>query len=346
MSNIADTRPRPSPTAPFAVHHPAFADVLGDAPRLEPVAIVDAHEGPVYAADEDALYVTTTPRPGRDGWGAPEVAIGRIALDGDRFPVAPGAVSTLRPRANAANGMALDAAGRLVVCEQGSLRTPARISLVDRATGLARTLVDAWEGLPLNSPNDVIVAPDGAVWFTDPSYGHVQGFRPRPRLRDRVYRLDPVSGRPAVVADGLDKPNGLALSPDGRALYVADSGANQEPGSFHPERPHQIVAVDLDRPVGPGALRVLAVTRPGVPDGLAVDARGRVYASAASGVQVFSPEGDPLGEIRLPGAVNLTFGGPGRNVLFITADTAVWAAVLAAAGPPPPGRPGQPEPRE
>ena len=151
-------------------------------------------------------------------------------------------------------------------------------------------------------------------------------------LGDFVYRVDAGTGRAAVVADGFDKPNGIVFSPDGAVLYVTDSGANQAAGSFHVSRPHHIEAFD----VSGGHLtnrRLFAVTTPGYPDGLKVDTEGRVYASAATGVQVFSPEGDRLGEIHLPGAVNFTFGGPDHNVLFITTDTAVWAAVLAATGP-------------
>jgi gluconolactonase len=313
----------------FTAHDPAFADVVGDAPALVQVVAADAHEGPVYAAGEDALYFTTVPRPGPAG---PEVAVKRVALDGERFPLGPERVTIVRAAANAANGMAMGPDGRLLVCEQGSMTEPARIGWLDPATGQAGTVVDAWGGLPLNSPNDLVVARDGAVWFTDPAYGHLQGFRPAPRAGDHVYRLDPASGRLAVVADGFDKPNGLAFSPDQRTLYVADSGANQAPGSWHPDRPHHVVAFDVHRGRHLRGQRLLAVTTPGYPDGLKVDAGGRVYASAAGGVQVFDPDGDLLGEIHLPGAVNFAFGGPGGNVLFITTDTGIWAAVLAAKG--------------
>src|SRR5919109_3085409 len=161
------------------------------AQRLRRLAETDAHEGPVYAADEDALYFTTVRRE--------RVAIKRLAL-ADRT------VSIVRADANMANGMALDRDGHLVVCEQGTLTEPARITRVDRATGTAETLVDSASGLPLNSPNDVVVANDGAIWFTDPSYGHVQGFRPAPRTGDHVYRYDPTSGKLTAVLDSLDKP--------------------------------------------------------------------------------------------------------------------------------------------
>jgi gluconolactonase len=230
------------------------------------------------------------------------------------------------------NGMTLGHDGRLVVCEQGTRSAPARISRVDPLTGRVDTLVDNWDGLSLNSPNDVVVRRDGTIWFTDPSYGHLQGFRPEPQVGDYVYRFDSRSGRLSVVADSFDKPNGLAFSPDEQTLYVTDSGANTEPGSYHVGRPHHVMAFDVldGRHLGPG--RLFAVTTPGFPDGIKVDRAGRVYASSSSGVQVFSPAGDLIGQISLPGAVNFTFGGPGGQVLFITTDTAIWAAVLATAG--------------
>jgi gluconolactonase len=220
----------------------------------------------------------------------------------------------------------------LIVCEQGSCSEPARISRVDRASGQRHRVVDDWRGLPFNSPNDVVVASDGAIWFTDPSYGHLQGFRPPPVVGEFVYRHDPATGDTTVVADGFDKPNGIALSPDERILYVTDSGANQEPGSYHIDRPHHVKAFDVAGGTRLSGERLFAVVTPGFPDGLTVDSDGRVYASSFSGVQVFDPDGEQLGEIHLPGTVNFCFGGPARDRLLITTDSAVWAAALAAKG--------------
>jgi gluconolactonase len=227
--------------------------------------------------------------------------------------------------------MTLGHDGRLVVCEQGSLETPARISAVDRVSGESATIVDVLAGLPLNSPNDIVVKRDGTIWFTDPGYGHLQGFRPAPAHGDFVYRFDPSSQRLTVVASDFDKPNGLAFSPDESVLYIGDSGANHEPGTFDPRRPHHIRAFDVveNRLVNG---RLFTVTTPGFPDGLKVDARGRVYASAFRGVQVFDANGDQIGEIELPGAVNFAFGGRDGDLLFITTDTAVWAVRLDAKG--------------
>jgi gluconolactonase len=245
-----------------------------------------------------------------------------------RLSLADGRITTVLADAAAANGMTLGPDGRLLVCEQD----PAAIALVDRGTGRAETLVDSWRGLPLNSPNDVVVKSDGTVWFTDPSYGHLQGFRPAPQTPDRVYRFDPRTRDLRAVSDGLDKPNGIAFSPDESVLYVTDSGANQEPASYYPDRPHHIVAFDVASggKLGPG--RVFAVTTPGFPDGLKTDSQGRVYASSSSGVQIFDPSGEQMGEIPLAGAVNFTFGGPDRDVLYVTSDDAVWSVQLDARG--------------
>jgi gluconolactonase len=152
----------------FIGHSPAFADVVGDAPQLKRVVATDAHEGPVYVWTEHALYFTTS---------RPDVAIRRLALDGDRTGLGDERVTTVRSSTLAANGMALGADGRLLVCEQGSIDEPAAITAVSRATGATETIVGGACGVPLNSPNDVVVARDGAIWFTDPSYGFLQGFR-------------------------------------------------------------------------------------------------------------------------------------------------------------------------
>jgi gluconolactonase len=277
----------------------------------ERLIATDAHEGPVYVASEDALYFTTQRAPGT----APRVDIRRLDL-------ATLEVTTVRADANVANGMAADARGRLIVCEQGTHSRPAAITRFDPRTGDVETLVDAFLGSRLNSPNDVVVKSDGTIWFTDPSYGHLQGFRPPPHTGDQVYRYDPGSDALSVVAETFDKPNGLAFSPDEAILYVGDNGA-----------PQHIKAYDVVRGRRLEGERLFATMAPGHPDGLKTDDAGRVYASTPTGVQIFAPSGAPLGEIAVPGAVNFTFGaGERSHVLFITADDAIWAAALDAAG--------------
>jgi gluconolactonase len=323
-------RPETADPSAFLIHDDEFIDVIGPAPRLVHVVDVDAHEGPVYVPGEDALYFTSLPVVIDDPLpGTRRVAVKRLALDGDRFPLEASRVTVVHESANNANGMCLDGDARLIVCEQGSRTHPAAIGWIDPATGRHATVVDEWRGLRFNSPNDVVAKSDGTIWFTDPSYGHLQGFRPEPMVGDYVYRYDPATGRVAVVIDSFDKPNGLAFSPDESVLYVTDSGANQEAGSFHVDRPHHVLAFDVFPGGHLSGARLFAVVHPGFPDGIKVDRAGRVFTSAANGVHVFNPSGDLIGEIVLPGAINFTFGGPAGNVLFITTDTAVWAAVLS-----------------
>jgi gluconolactonase len=256
------------------------------------LARTDAHEGPVYVAAEEALYFTT-----RGG------AVRKLRA---------GEVSDVPADVVRANGMTLDHDGSLLICQQGSFDAPAAIRRY--ADGVTTTVVDSWRGLPLNSPNDVVVKSDGTIWFTDPSYGFLQGFRPEPQLGDYVHRFDPDSGSLDVVADAFDKPNGLAFSPDESVLYVGDS-----------EGPHHILAFDVleGRRLGPP--RLFAVIAPGYPDGIKVDADGRVYSTCAGGIQVFSPLGDLLREIELPGAVHFAFAD---GALLITADDAIWRKEL------------------
>jgi gluconolactonase len=135
-----------------------------------------------------------------------------------------------------------------------------------------------------------------------------------------------------VVADQFNKPNGLAFSPDESVLYITDTGANQAPGTYFVDLPHHVRAFDVHEGQYLRNGRLFAVVTPGVPDGIKLDTKGRVYTSSASGVQVFTPEGDLIGEIMAPCVANFTFGGPQNDVLFILADTVIWQARIEAKG--------------
>jgi gluconolactonase len=328
-------------SAAFVGHDAAFAAVTGRCPRLVRVVDAPAHEGPVYVAGEDALYVSALPVPTDVPLpGSRRTALLRIALDGDRFPVPDDALTTVLADAANANGMTLDTGGTaLLIAHQGSRAAPGGIGRLDLGTRCHRMVVDQWRGLRFNSPNDVAVAPDGAIWFTDPAYGFLQGFKDEPQLGDFVYRHHPASGSASaatgstdVVADGFAKPNGICFSTDHTVAYVTDSGACQAPGEYRVDLPHHVEAFDVVDGRRLTSRRLVAVVSPGFPDGIAVDAEDRIYVSCASGVLVLSPDGHLLGEIELPGTVTFCFGGPDRNVLFLTTDTAVWAAVLDTKG--------------
>ena len=316
----------------FEVYDSEFAAALGPAPRLALVAETDAHEGPVYIPGEEVLYFTSLPgKVDIPVPGTPGAYVKRLALDGLNFPVNPSRLSVVPAPVHMPNEMALGHDGRLVVCEQGTRAERARISRVDPTTGEVETVVDAWGGLRLNSPNDVVVRSDGTIWFTDPSYGYLQGFRPEPQVGDYVYRYDPGSG--GVGRRGrFRQAQRAGVLPRRATLYVTDSGANQEPGSYHVRRPAPHHGLRRPGRQPPRAGRLFAVTTPGFPDGIKVDLAGRVYASSFSGRPGIQPgRRSHRPDCACPGPSTSPSAGPGGEVLFITTDTAIWAAVLNPA---------------
>ena len=154
--------------------------MLGPNPQLEQVVATDAHEGPVYVKKQNTLYFTTVPQ----NTNVPQPGYKTVAIS--KLDLNTKAVSVVRQPSNMANGMTLDREGHLLVCEQGTKSSPASISRFDPDTGESESLVEQWFGLPFNSPNDVVVKSDGTIWFTDPSYGFLQSFKPRPVVGDFV----------------------------------------------------------------------------------------------------------------------------------------------------------------
>ncbi len=265
-------------------------------------------EGPVYFADGDYLLWSDIPNNRMLFWrrGHP--------------------VTIFRQPSNYSNGNTRDRQGRLVSCEHGGRRVTRT-----EPDGRITVLADSYRGKPLNSPNDVVVKSDGTVWFTDPPYGILsdyEGHKADSALgANYVFRLDPADGALTVVADDLEKPNGLTFSPDQSALYIADTGL-----SHCSDGPHHIRAFDI---AGDGLTggRVFAEIDPGMPDGFRVDTAGNVWTSAGDGIHCYAPDGALLGKIRIPEVVsNCTFGGPKRNRLFITATTSLYAVYVNACG--------------
>lgn len=216
------------------------------------------------------------------------------------------------------NGRTLDFAGRVVQCSHG------RRAIEIEEDGETRILVDRYGDARLNSPNDVIVASDGAIWFTDPPYGIVQPHEGHLGEKEyggcHVFRHDPDGGLRAVVTD-MDEPNGLAFSPDESVLYVSDTSAALRDGQGnHHIRAHRIVDGEV------AAAWIIAVVSPGAPDGFRVDEEGRIWTSSGDGVRVLTPEGDELLHIAVPEVVgNLCFGGDDGRELFIAATTSIYA---------------------
>ncbi|WP_196260835.1 SMP-30/gluconolactonase/LRE family protein [Pelagibacterium limicola] len=236
-------------------------------------------------------------------------------------------VSVFRAPSNFANGNTRDRNGRLISCEHGARR----VVRAEPDGGLT-VLADSFEGGKLNSPNDVVVHEDGAVWFTDPTYGILsdyEGYKAEPeQARRRVYRIDGATGNITAVVDDFVQPNGLAFSPDFKKLYVADSGRSHDSAA-----PHHIRVFDVGDGGRLSGGAVFAEIDTGVPDGFRLDTEGRVWTSAGDGVHCFDPDGTLLGKIRIPQTVaNLTFGGPRRAQLFIVATRSLYAIHVNARG--------------
>jgi gluconolactonase len=233
-----------------------------------------------------------------------------------RWDETTGAVGVFRYPSGFANGHTVDRQGRLISCEQGNRRVTRT-----EHDGSITVLADQYEGMRLNSPNDVVVRGNGTIWFTDPAYGidsDYEGNKGESELAGKcyVFRLDPATAKVRVVADDLCRPNGLAFSVDEHRLYIADT--RQDPSHI------RVFDVRDDGSLSGGAL--FAECDNGRFDGLRLDDAGRVWAAAWDGVHCFDPDGLLIGKLLLPEpAANLTFGGRKRNHLFITAGTSVYA---------------------
>jgi gluconolactonase len=238
-------------------------------------------------------------------------------------------MTVFRAPANFTNGHYLDRQGRLVSCSHGR-----RAIERTEADGSVTLLVDRYGDGRLNSPNDVVVKSDGTIWFSDPPYGiasDLEGYAaPSEQPANHVFRFDPASGRLDAVTTLVEEPNGLAFSPDERLLYVSDtSAALRDDGGGH----HQIMVFDVLDGCRLANGRVFAVVEPGLPDGFRVDVHGWVYTSSQDGIQVYHPDGTRLGKIRVPEKVaNCTFGGPGRNELYIVASSSLYRVRLNTRG--------------
>jgi gluconolactonase len=236
-----------------------------------------------------------------------------------------GRVGVFRRPAGNSNGSTFDFQGRQLSCEHATRRV-----VRYEHDGGVTVLADAWDGKPLNAPNDVVVHPDGGVWFTDPGYGSMsdyEGQKGALRLKEAVYRIDPATGELDLVADDMKKPNGLCFSPDYGKLYVTD-------GSI---RVYDVEGTRL-RNARPFASMEMDGRRGGA-DGIRADVDGNVWAGAGwagggyDGVHVFAPDGQRIGLVRLPEICsNVCFGGSKRNRLFMTASQSLYALYVGTRG--------------
>ena len=264
-------------------------------------------EGPIWMAD-GSLHFSDMPGDKRRRWHPDE------------------GVTVLRDPSNKCNGMTLDNDGNLIVCEHVTS------SVVREPPGGGReTLATHWGDKELNSPNDVIVARDGSILFTDPTYGRMPGFgleREQDLDFQGVYRIPAGGGDLQLLVDDFAQPNGLCFSTDESLLYVNDT-----------ERAHiRVFDVGADHQLSNG--RVFAenigtadLAKGDLVDGMKLDERGNVYVTGPEGVLVFSPDGEHLGTIKIPEPVgNLNWGDDDWKSLYIPASTSVYRVRMNVAG--------------
>ncbi|MDR7188430.1 gluconolactonase [Microbacterium sp. BE35] len=257
-------------------------------------------EGPVWLPDAGAVRCSDIPND-------------RIL----QFDAATGRVDVYRAGVEFTNGRTLDLEGRVVQCSHGLRRIERDVD------GVVTPIVDRWDGVRFNSPNDVVVASDGAIWFTDPPYGILsdhEGHAAAPEYEGCfVFRFDERMGELRPVITDMVHPNGLAFSPDETVLYVSDTAGATQLGVPRHIRRYRVRDGACDQG------ETFALIGDGVCDGLRVDARGRVWASSATGVVVFDAEGVRVGAIPVPEIVsNVCFGGEDGTTLYITASTSLY----------------------
>jgi len=292
----------------IAAHSDRLLELVDEDAQVEQVATgFTFTEGPIWMPD-GSLHFSDMPADKRRRWHP---------ADG---------VTVLRDPSNKCNGMTLDNDGNLIVCEHVTSSV-----VRERPEGTRETLATHWRGKELNSPNDVIVARDGSIIFTDPTYGRMPGFgleREQELDFQGVYRIPAGGGELELLVDDFGQPNGLCFSPDESLLYINDTDRAHirvfDVGANHTLSNGRVFA----EAIGDGDL-----AKGGLVDGMKVDEQGDVYVTGPDGVWVFGPDGGQLGVIGVPESVgNINWGDEDWKSLYIPSSTSIYRVRLKVAG--------------
>lgn len=296
----------------YEIRDPRFLEVIDVEARLQSILVgFRFTEGPIWHPTEHYLLFSDIIGDTQYGW------------DPHR------GLWVFRRPSHMANGNAFDHQLRVLTCEHATSRV-SRTTVEQGHPVHYEILATHYQGKELNSPNDIVVRRDGAIYFTDPTSGRTAryGVEREPELPFRgVYRLDPGTGELTLLADDFSKPNGLCFDQDESRLFVNDT-----------DRMH----IRVFRVRGDGSLEggeVWAETvgeGVGRPDGMKMDAAGHIFCAGPGGIHVFAPDATCLGVIRTPEfAANFCFGDPDRRTLYITASTSIYRLRLRIPGPAP-----------
>ncbi len=260
-------------------------------------------EGPCYIPNQDMLVWSDNP-------------------NNRMLKLKNGKVSEFRNPSNFCNGNTIDNDQNLLSCSHGG-----RCVYISKDYENKSILVDSFDGKKLNSPNDIVVKSDDTIWFTDPPYGILSDYEGYPGEQEYggcyVFSYDPKKNKLKVKYKNLDRPNGIAFSPDEKKLYIADTGKNIK----------HLYSFDLDENDNLINQKLIYDFKPFFSDGFRTDKDGNIWTSAGHGIKCFSPDFELIGQLLLPELVsNLEFGGKEGNILFVTATSSLYSMELNQIG--------------